>query len=69
MPKIKTKRGAAKRVKATATGKLVRCNAFDGCHHIREKKSSKRKRTFRKSAAVSSTDTKRVMRMVPYLAS
>ena len=43
MPKVKTKRAAAKRFKATATGKLVRNKAYKS--HILAKKSTKRKRT------------------------
>jgi len=65
MPKMKTRRGVAKRVKASSTGKLIRTKAFSGCHHILTKKSSKRRRGFRKAALVSSTDAKRIKRLVP----
>ena len=40
MPKMKTHRGAAKRVKKTATGKLKRMKAFKS--HILTKKDRKR---------------------------
>ena len=43
MPKVKTKRAAAKRFKTTGTGKLVRNKAYKS--HILTKKSQKRKRT------------------------
>ena len=42
MPKMKTDKGAAKRIKVTGTGKLRRRRAF--LNHILEKKSPKRKR-------------------------
>ena len=44
MPKIKTKSGAKKRFKVTATGKIKRRHAMQS--HILEKKSAKRKRDF-----------------------
>ena len=48
MPKMKTNRGAAKRFKKTANGKIKRKKAF--LRHILTKKDSKRKRALRKSA-------------------
>lgn len=65
MPKMKTKRAAAKRVKKTGTGKLVRHKAYTS--HILTKKSSKRKRNLRKGTVVSASDMKRVASLVPYL--
>ncbi len=64
MPKIKTKRGAAKRFKTTGSGKIVRNKAF--ANHILTKKSQKRKRNLRKSTLVSSANSKQVARMIPY---
>jgi large subunit ribosomal protein L35 len=64
MPKMKTHRGAAKRVKRTSTGKLKRMRAFKS--HILNKKDRKRKRRLRSSAFVSAADKKRVNRMLPY---
>lgn len=64
MPKIKTNRSAAKRFKKTASGKLKRSKAYHS--HILTKKSPKRKRNLRKSGLVSSADTKRVLKMLPY---
>ena len=62
MPKIKTNRGARKRFRVTASGKIKRAKAYTS--HILTKKSSKRKRKLRKSADVSSVDSKRVRRML-----
>ena len=49
MPKMKTHRGAAKRFKATGTGKLKRVKAYHS--HILEHKSPKRKRNLGQSDA------------------
>ena len=54
MPKQKTHKGAAKRFKVTANGKIKRKKAFG--RHILTKKSRKRKRSLRKSALVSDGD-------------
>ena len=62
MPKMKTQRGAAKRFKKTATGKIKRNRAFKT--HILTKMSPKRKRQLRKSALVADADIKRVRRMM-----
>ena len=62
MPKLKTHRGAAKRIKRTATGKLKRHHAYHS--HILSKKSRKRKRKLRSSAIVSDADAKVVERML-----
>ncbi len=64
MPKIKTKRGAAKRFKRTGSGKIARNRAFSS--HILTKKNTKRKRRLRKSSLVHSTNIKQVSRLVPY---
>ena len=65
MPKMKSNRGAAKRFKATGSGKIVRNKAY--ASHILTKKSTKRKRSLRKSALVDATNQKGVKRMLPYL--
>lgn len=62
MPKIKTNRGARKRFRVTASGKIKRAKAYTS--HILTKKSSKRKRKLRKSAVVSEVDSRRVRRML-----
>lgn len=51
MPKKKTHRGAAKRFKLSATGKVLRHHSE--CRHILTKKSQKRKRHLRKGTVVS----------------
>ncbi|MCD4795674.1 MAG: 50S ribosomal protein L35 [Candidatus Cloacimonetes bacterium] len=62
MPKLKTRRAVAKRFKVTSSGKLKRSHAFAG--HILTKKTAKRKRNLRKSDIVSSSDEKRMKRML-----
>ncbi len=62
---MKTNRGAAKRFKATGSGKIRRSKAFTS--HILTKKSTKRKRNLRKSGLIDAADTKAVKRMLPYL--
>ncbi|NQT26360.1 50S ribosomal protein L35 [candidate division KSB1 bacterium] len=62
MPKIRTKRGAAKRFKLTAKKKIKRGKAFTS--HILNKKTPKRKRNLRKSGLVDSTQERRVKRML-----
>ncbi len=66
MPKIRTKRAVAKRIRLTGTGKVKRMKQFSGCHHIREKKSPKRTRDFRKTVLASPADEKNLKRMAPY---
>ncbi len=65
MPKMKTNRGAAKRFKASASGKIMRNKAFSS--HILTKKSTKRKRNFRKSTEVDPTNVKSLKVLMPYL--
>lgn len=62
MPKIKTRKGAAKRFGITGSGKIRRNKSHHS--HILTKKSTKRKRNLRKSGSVASADTKRVRRML-----
>ena len=64
MPKMKTHRGAAKRLKSTGTGRLKRHKANKS--HILTKKTTKRKRGLRKPALVSKADEKRLKRLLPY---
>ena len=65
MPKMKTNRGAAKRFKVSASGKIIRNKAF--ASYILTKKSTKRKRNFRKNAVMDATNVKNVKKMLPYL--
>ncbi len=64
MPKMKTRRSAAKRFRKTATGKIKRNKAYKT--HILNKMSPKRSRQLRKATLISKGDHKRVMRMLPY---
>lgn len=64
MPKMKTHRGAAKRLKRTGTGKVSRHHAY--ASHLLTKKSPKRKRKLRKSAILANADMARVDRLLPY---
>ncbi len=64
MPKMKTHRGAAKRFKKTATGRLKRGKAYRS--HILTKKSSKRKRKLRRPGLVSKGDQSRIAQLLPY---
>ena len=61
MPKTKTSSSVKKRFKVTAGGKLLRRRAMKS--HNLTKKTSKRKRGFRKDTPVSGVDTKAVRQM------
>jgi len=62
MPKQKTHSGAKKRFKITGTGKLLRRRAMKS--HLLAKKSPKRKRSFRKDAALAGSDEREVKRLL-----
>jgi large subunit ribosomal protein L35 len=62
MPKMKTNRGAAKRFKVTASGRLKRRKAYKS--HILTKKRRKRKRGLRKAALVDRSDERRIKRLL-----
>ena len=65
MPKMKTNRGAAKRITATGSGKLKRSKAYR--RHILTNKTRKQKRGLRASPIVDPTNEKALRRMLPYL--
>ena len=65
MPKMKTKRAAAKRFKATGTGKLKRGKAYR--RHILTKKSPKTKRNLRKAAITEPSNERMMKKILPYL--
>jgi large subunit ribosomal protein L35 len=65
MPKMKTKRAAAKRIKTTGTGKLMRRSGWKR-HHL-ELKSPKRKRHLRQASPIAAADVPRLRKLVPYL--
>ncbi len=60
MPKLKTRKGLAKRIRVTRTGKLIRAHAWKS--HLLQHKSAKRKRAYRAAAGVDRTDRKAVRR-------
>lgn len=62
MPKIKTHKGTAKRIKITSTGKLTRRRAFGG--HLLAKKSKSRKRAINQSATITGSMAKNVRRAI-----
>ena len=62
MPKMKSHRGAAKRIGVTSTGKLRRRRAFG--NHMLGKKTAKRKRHIDSPALISDADTKRIRRLL-----
>jgi large subunit ribosomal protein L35 len=64
MPKIKTKKAAAKRFKVTGTGKFKYPKANK--QHILTKKSPKRKMKLRKMGVVDKTNEAAVRSMMPY---
>ena len=64
MPKMKTKRSAAKRYKLTASGK-VRYKK-QNLRHILTKNNSKRKRRLRQPAILSSVEADRARKLLPY---
>ncbi|MDO4595025.1 MAG: 50S ribosomal protein L35 [Tissierellia bacterium] len=62
MGKLKTHKGAAKRFKITASGKVKRPKAYKG--HLTAKKSPTRKRNLRKSTVAYKADAKKVKRVL-----
>jgi large subunit ribosomal protein L35 len=64
MPKLKTHKGAAKRFRVTATGKIKRGHSH--ARHILTKKTNKRKRYLDVDVLVADGDLERVRRMLPY---
>ncbi|TES86250.1 50S ribosomal protein L35 [Candidatus Aerophobetes bacterium] len=62
MPKLKSHRGAAKRLRMTKKGTIKRSKAYRG--HLKSKKTSKRKRGLRKSTLLDPADRKRIKRLI-----
>ncbi|PZV09317.1 MAG: 50S ribosomal protein L35 [Leptolyngbya sp.] len=65
MPKLKTRKAAAKRFKATGSGKIV-CRRSSR-KHLLEHKSPSRRRRLAGMAVVNERDTDNVHLMLPYL--
>jgi len=64
MPKLRTHKGAKKRLKVTGTGKILRRKSHTG--HLFTNKTAKRKRNLRKSALIHKNDEKRMKKLLPY---
>ena len=65
MPKMKTRKSAAKRFKVTGSGKLMR---QPGCSaHLRECKRPKNKKKLSKLQSVHKTDAQKLKVMLPYM--
>ena len=64
MPKMKTKRGAAKRFRLTAGGRVKRRRGF--LRHFLTNKTRKQKRRLGKSTLVARVDEKNIKRLLPY---
>ena len=62
--KLKTHRGAAKRFKLTATGKLLRMHS--GKRHLLGTKKPGRMRKLKKLTLVSAADKLKTQQMLPY---
>lgn len=65
MPKLKTRKAAAKRFRKTGSGKFARRSALRS--HLLEKKSAVRKRRLSGAALVNERDADNVQLMLPYL--
>ena len=64
MPKMRTHRGTAKRVKITGTGKIKRHHAY--CSHNLGSKTPKRKRNLRQGTIAAAADSRRFKKLLPY---
>ncbi len=64
MPKMKTKRAAAKRFEVTGSGRIRRSKA--GKQHMMVGKPSNRMRRLRKNDMVDPVDEPRIRRLIPY---
>ena len=62
MPKVKTRSSVKKKFKVTSSGKILRRPAMRS--HNLEKKSSKRKRGFRKDREVTSANRRAIKKML-----
>jgi large subunit ribosomal protein L35 len=60
VPKLKTRKGIAKRIRVTRNGKLIRQHAWKS--HLLEHKSAKRKRAYRAAHPVDPADALQVRR-------
>ena len=64
-PKMKTRKGAAKRFSKTGTGKVK--FSRKGKRHILSNKSRKRKRQLKRAETMTKGDAQAIARMIPYI--
>lgn len=64
MPKLKTRKAAAKRYKITGNSNFLRRHAFKG--HLLMKKSNRQKRKLSQRLCVHRNDVKNIQLMLPY---
>ena len=64
MPKLKTRKCAAKRLKMTGTGKFRHNKA--GARHLMTGKGGKRKRHLRRDGILQASEMKRIAKALPY---
>ena len=64
MPKMKSKRGAAKRFKVRGSGSIKRVGTYK--RHILTKKTTKRKRQMRNATAVDHSNKAQILSVLPY---
>ncbi|MGD8719631.1 MAG: 50S ribosomal protein L35 [Candidatus Zixiibacteriota bacterium] len=64
MPKMKTNRGAAKRFRRTARGKVTRHRSYSG--HLMTSKSPRRRRRLRRKTTIAPVDMNRIEALLPY---
>jgi large subunit ribosomal protein L35 len=64
MPKMKSSRTLAKRIKVTGSGKIKRHHAYMG--HFAPNKTRKQKHHLRKAALVSKADMKKISQMIDF---
>lgn len=62
MPKLKTHKGIAKRIKISSTGKLLRRKAYRG--HLLSGKQASTKRTYVKEYEIAAGDTAQIKKML-----
>lgn len=65
MPKLKTRKAAAKRFRKSGSGKIMRRKAFK--NHLLQHKSSTRKSRLSQAAVVNESDAENVELMLPYI--
>jgi large subunit ribosomal protein L35 len=65
MPKLKTRKSAAKRYKITGSGKILKHKG--NSKHLMEKKSAKAKKSNNAYQEVDKTDAMKIARMLPYM--